>query len=74
MILRATGLSKTFAGPDGAPVPVLHGIDLEVKGGELVAVTGPSGSGKSTLLNLLGLLEPASAVEARSCDFATGVS
>ena len=44
MILRATGLSKTFAGPGGAPVPVLHGIDLEVKGGEFVAVTGPSGS------------------------------
>jgi putative ABC transport system ATP-binding protein len=63
LILRAIGLSKTFVGPGGAPVPVLHGIDLEVKGGEFVAVTGPSGSGKSTLLNLLGLLEPPSAGE-----------
>jgi putative ABC transport system ATP-binding protein len=63
LILRATGLCKTFAGPGGAPVPVLDGIDLEVKGGEFVAVTGPSGSGKSTLLNLLGLLEPPSAGE-----------
>ena len=62
-MLRATGLSKTYAGPHGAPVPVLHGIDLEVKGGEFVAVVGASGSGKSTLLNLLGLLEPASAGE-----------
>jgi ABC-type lipoprotein export system ATPase subunit len=62
-MLRATGLCKTFSGPGGAHVPVLHGIDLEVKGGEVVAVTGPSGSGKSTLLNLLGLLEPPSAGE-----------
>jgi len=63
LILRATGLSKAFVGPGGAPVPVLHGVDLEVKGGEFVAVTGASGSGKSTLLNLLGLLEPPSAGE-----------
>src|SRR5207247_11151210 len=62
-MLRATGLSKTYPGPHGTVVPVVHGIDLEVKGGEFVAVTGPSGSGKSTLLNLLGLLEPASAGE-----------
>jgi putative ABC transport system ATP-binding protein len=63
LILKATGLSKTFAGPGGLPVPALHGVDLEVKGGEFVAVSGPSGSGKSTLLNLLGLLEPPSAGE-----------
>ena len=62
-MLRATGLFKTFAGPHGSVVPVLHGIDLEVKGGEFVAVVGSSGSGKTTLLNLLGLLEPASAGE-----------
>jgi ABC-type lipoprotein export system ATPase subunit len=62
-LLRATGLSKTYVGPGGAPVPVLHDVDLEVRSGEFVAVTGSSGSGKSTLLNLLGLLEPASAGE-----------
>ena len=62
-LLRAAGLSKTFLGPGGAPVPVLHDIDLEVRSGEFVAVTGSSGSGKTTLLNLLGLLEPASAGE-----------
>ncbi len=33
---------------------VFHGIDLVVRDGELVALTGSSGSGKSTLLNLIG--------------------
>jgi len=32
---------------------VLHGIDLEVKRGEVIAVVGPSGAGKSTLVNLI---------------------
>jgi lipoprotein-releasing system ATP-binding protein len=63
VVVRAHGLSKTFRGPDGRPVPVLGGVDVEVKPGEFVAVAGPSGCGKSTLLNLLGLLEPPDAGE-----------
>jgi ABC-type lipoprotein export system ATPase subunit len=63
VVVRARGLSKTFRGPDGRPVPVLHGVDVDVKAGEFVAVAGPSGCGKSTLLNLLGLLEPLDAGE-----------
>ena len=57
-ILELRGLHKSF-GEGEARVEVLHGIDLVVRQGELVALVGPSGSGKSTLLNLLGLLDRA---------------
>jgi ABC-type taurine transport system ATPase subunit len=35
-------------------VQVLHGIDLEMRAGEFLALIVPSGSGKTTLLNLIG--------------------
>jgi branched-chain amino acid transport system ATP-binding protein len=45
------------AGYDG--VPVLHGVDLDVAAGEIVAVLGSNGAGKSTLNNNLSGLYPA---------------
>ena len=46
---------------DAITIPVLQGINLELKTGDYLALMGPSGSGKSTLLNLVaGLDRPTS--------------
>lgn len=56
--VHATGLEKTYQ--DGErTVRVLREANLDVEGGEFVAVVGPSGSGKSTLLHILGALDRA---------------
>ena len=54
MLLSVENLRKTFPG-----TPVLHGIDLKVETGDVVAIIGPSGSGKTTLLRCLNFLEKA---------------
>lgn len=54
-LLEANDLSKTFTlhGRDGLALPVFSGIDLSVRAGECLALTGHSGSGKSSLLRCL---------------------
>ncbi len=55
-IIRTRALTKTF-GSNGTAVHALRGIDLQVTGGEFVALVGPSGSGKSTLMAIIGCLD-----------------
>ena len=38
-------------------IPVLKGLDLDIRRGEILSIMGHSGVGKSTLLNILGLLD-----------------
>ena len=55
-LVSIRNLHKTYQrGPE--KVDVLHGIDLDIDGGDFVALMGPSGSGKTTLLNLIGGLD-----------------
>lgn len=55
IILQAKQLSKTFHTP--AVVNILNNLNLVIRRGESVAITGKSGEGKSTLLQILGTLE-----------------
>ncbi|MGE8389390.1 MAG: ABC transporter ATP-binding protein [Pseudomonas sp.] len=50
--LTIRGLSKAYP-LKGKPVPVLEGIDLDIRPGEFVSILGASGCGKSTLLRLI---------------------
>ncbi|MGW2768607.1 ABC transporter ATP-binding protein [Streptomyces sp. NPDC001275] len=51
--LRLAGVTRSFGGHQA-----LRGLDLEISGGEFVALLGPSGCGKSTALNCLAGLLP----------------
>ncbi len=55
-VLSVRGLVRRYPVASGF-LEVLHGVDLDVRAGELVGLIGPSGSGKSSLLHAAGLLE-----------------
>ncbi|PJC40507.1 MAG: macrolide ABC transporter ATP-binding protein, partial [Parcubacteria group bacterium CG_4_9_14_0_2_um_filter_41_8] len=56
ILIDIKNLHKEFV-TDEIVTKVLHGIDLEIKSGEFVAIMGPSGSGKSTLMHILSFLD-----------------
>jgi lipoprotein-releasing system ATP-binding protein len=57
-LLRLVNVSKRFETPGREGVlPILDGINLELRAGESLAIIGPSGSGKSTLLHIMGTLD-----------------
>lgn len=54
--LRVSNLSKTFPTATG-DLAILQNVNLEMRRGHAVSITGPSGSGKSTLLYIIGTLD-----------------
>jgi branched-chain amino acid transport system ATP-binding protein len=53
-VVELRGIAAAYGG-----IEVLHGVDLEVPGGSILAVLGPNGAGKTTLLKVMsGAMRP----------------
>ncbi|MCL4479231.1 MAG: ABC transporter ATP-binding protein [Deltaproteobacteria bacterium] len=56
IVVKTIGLKKTYF-LEEVKVEALKGVDIEIKKGSFVSVTGASGSGKTTFMNILGCLD-----------------
>ncbi|MEK6614245.1 MAG: ATP-binding cassette domain-containing protein, partial [Candidatus Binatota bacterium] len=53
-VLKAEGVTKSYNGRR-----VVDGVQLEIKGGEVVGLLGPNGAGKTTTFHMMvGLVRP----------------
>jgi len=57
IILQAKNITKRFISPNGEPLDILRGVNLEILQGQSVSLRGESGAGKTTLLNIISCLE-----------------
>ncbi|PZN96771.1 MAG: macrolide ABC transporter ATP-binding protein [Alphaproteobacteria bacterium] len=55
-LLNLVDVIKDY-GSEAGTFRALHGVSLDVRAGEFMAIMGPSGSGKSTLMNIIGCLD-----------------
>ncbi len=56
ILLEVKSLKKTYEHKNGT-IKLFDNVNIKIKKGELIALTGPSGSGKSSFLHMLALLD-----------------